>query len=141
MTERIPRRITWAVEQLDVRATHRVLEIGCGGGLALRLLASRAKEVVGIDRSAQQVATARSRNPGLTVERMTLAEAAKKLRPKSFDRILAVNVNAFWKDPEESLPQVVSMLRSGGRLALVWEWPSRELVAITGVRETRRRKT
>jgi protein-L-isoaspartate O-methyltransferase len=51
---RVPERITWAVEQLDLAPTHRVLEFGCGPGVAAALVAERVTEgsLLAIDRSA-----------------------------------------------------------------------------------------
>lgn len=110
-----------------------MLEIGCGAGLALSLLATRAKHVVGIDRSPKQIALARARTPNVRLESIAFEEAPAVFGAGSFDRILAVNVNAFRLAPEESLPSLVSLLRPRGKLVLAWESPARELVAVVGV--------
>jgi SAM-dependent methyltransferase len=125
-----------------VRPSHRVLEIGCGAGHALLLLAAKLPhgELVGIDRSPTQVAAARKRNPGVIVERLALESAVATFGKARFDRVLAINVNVLRMKPEASLPHVVALLRPGGALVLAWESPSRELVAITGRRETKARR-
>jgi SAM-dependent methyltransferase len=121
-----------------VRPSHRVLEIGCGAGHALLLLAAKLPHG---ERSPTQVAAARKRNPGVIVERLALESAVATFGKARFDRVLAINVNVLRMKPEASLPHVVALLRPGGALVLAWESPSRELVAITGRREaTARRK-
>jgi SAM-dependent methyltransferase len=126
VSERIPRRITWAVEQLDVRPSQRVLEIGCGGGHALSLLAPKLArgELVGIDRSKTQVAAARKRNPGVTVEPIALDDAVAAFGKRRFHHVLAINVNAFWTDPAPAIAAVRALLRPKGSLLLVYETPS-----------------
>src|ERR671932_1469772 len=58
------RRNRWAVELLDVKPTDRVIELGCGPGVAIAALAARATRglVVGVDHSQVMVSQARRRN-------------------------------------------------------------------------------
>ncbi|HUG83628.1 MAG TPA: methyltransferase domain-containing protein, partial [Euzebya sp.] len=60
----VPDRIRWAVQLLDVSAEDRVLEIGCGAGVAVRLIADRLShggEITAIDRSATAIRRTRGR--------------------------------------------------------------------------------
>jgi cyclopropane fatty-acyl-phospholipid synthase-like methyltransferase len=61
---RVPDRIRWAVELLAVESDDRLLEIGCGSGAAVDLLAARLARghITAIDRSAAQLRLARTRN-------------------------------------------------------------------------------
>lgn len=126
----VPQRITWAVEQLAHTPADRILEIGCGGGHALPLIRARfpAAEVVGIDRSALQVARARElnreaiRDGRARVEQLELSDAPGVLG--AFDAVLAINVNAFWTAPAPSLGALSRLLRPGGRAFLAYEPPS-----------------
>lgn len=126
-----PARITRAVELLGLRPADRVLEVGCGSGQALALMAEVVTRgsVVGIDRSALQVKAARARNQAaieggrLKVEPLALDDAANALAER-FGKVVAVNVNAFWTEPERSLPSAERLLRAGGSLYLVYEAPS-----------------
>ena len=57
----VPARIAWAVELLDLRPDDRVLEFGCGPGVAAGLVADRLSvvgRIVAVDRSATAVARA-----------------------------------------------------------------------------------
>lgn len=136
---RIPERIRWTVECLDLAPTDRVLEIGCGPGHAVSLVAGRltAGTITAIDRSATMVARARAWNAAAlasgraVVERGTL-EALDG--PPRFDVAFAVNVNAFWVSPAPAFAAVRRVLERDGALHLAWEPP-----AGRSVRELRER--
>ena len=132
----IPERIGWAAGQLDVRPSDHILEIGCGPGHALTLLCASLEKgsVTAIDRSALQVRRARERAGCARVELCSLTDAPAVLEGRQFDKILAVNVNAFWTAPAPSLESARQMLRPRGKLHLVYEPPSpgqmRKIVAV-----------
>jgi protein-L-isoaspartate O-methyltransferase len=124
-------RIRLAVELLDLRPADRVLEIGCGAGHAVALVAERLTNggmIVAIDRSAVMVARARALNGAAIaagralIDQATLAEAAQ--RGAEYDKVFAVNVNAFWTAPSASLAALARLVRAGGVAALVYEPPS-----------------
>ncbi len=97
----VPPRIAWAVELLELRPTDRVLEIGCGPGVAASLVVDRLTEgsMTAIDRSATAIARTRARNADhvgsgrLTLQQVTLAGFTSE---HPFDKAFAVNVNVFW---------------------------------------------
>ena len=60
-------RNRWAVQLLDVQPADRVIELGCGPGVAIAALATRATRatrglVVGVDHSQVMIRQARRRN-------------------------------------------------------------------------------
>jgi SAM-dependent methyltransferase len=57
-------RLSWAVDQLDLRPTHHVLEVGCGHGVAVGPVLDRLTtgRYVGLDRSASMIAASERRN-------------------------------------------------------------------------------
>ena len=127
-----PERIRWAIDQLDLGASDDVLEVGCGGGHAIALLCERLRRgrVTAIDRSALQVARARERNAAWVaagrarIETVALEEAPGALGRGRFDRVLAINVNAFWTEPRPSVAALAELLAPTGRVFLVWEPPT-----------------
>jgi SAM-dependent methyltransferase len=128
----IPPRIRWAVETLAVRPDARVLEIGCGHGHAVTLVADRLTggRIVGIDRSPKAIATAEARYRALidagkaAFHAIALADA--RFDDLRFDTVFAINVNAFWLRPERELPSVRRLLAPGGSLFLFLQPPSEQ---------------
>jgi trans-aconitate methyltransferase len=117
-------RNRWAVDQLAVRPTDRVLEIGFGPGVAIEALVARVTEgiVHGIDHSELMVRMAARRNAKALAEgrlrltRASVADLDDELAP--LDLILAVNNLGMWPDPPAQLERLERLLRSGGRIAI-----------------------
>lgn len=120
-------RNRWAVDQLDVRPTDRVLEIGFGPGIAVEALAARVAEGVvhGVDHSELMVRAAGRRNAAAVTEGRVVLRAAgvddldalgDHLRP--LDLVLAVNNLGMWPDPPARLRHLRTLLRPGGRIAV-----------------------
>src|SRR5262252_3499974 len=118
-------RNVWAVGLLGVEPTDRVLEIGFGPGIAIRELSRRATHglVCGVDHSAVMVRQATRRNAeavraGRVVLRLGVAEHLPAFA-EPFDKVLAVNNMGMWRDPDERLKELHSLMRPGGRIAIV----------------------
>jgi cyclopropane fatty-acyl-phospholipid synthase-like methyltransferase len=129
MSARISQRLSWAVEQLDVQPGERILEIGCGRGVAAQLVCERlgGGHLTAIDRSAAAIAAAEERNrEHVRAGRATFLQAA--LADASlggpFDRVFAANVNVFWLGPRRELEVIRRALARDGRLYLFYEPPS-----------------
>ena len=126
-----PARLTWAVDVLGAQPGERVLEIGCGRGVAIELLCERLDggRVTGIDRSPVAIAAAEARNQAhvrsgrVRLLNAALADASFDEHER-FDRVFAVNVNAFWLSPAKELAVVRRVLAPGARLHLFYEPPS-----------------
>ncbi|WP_164983863.1 class I SAM-dependent methyltransferase [Cellulomonas endophytica] len=115
---------------LDPAPDARVLEVGCGVGHALALLAPRLPEghVTGLDRSASALGHAEGRlRRWLEEGRVDLQHrelSAFHGDGRGYDAVLAVNVNAFWTDPTgPEASRVVDLLLPGGDVVLAWEPP------------------
>jgi arsenite methyltransferase len=111
-----------AVELLEVSSEHRALDVGFGGGVALRKLAARAGSVAGIDRSEAAVRAARqSFRREIEEGRVQVEEASVEAIPfadADFDRVLTVHTIYFWPDPERGLQEILRVLKPGGRFVL-----------------------
>lgn len=119
------RRNRWAVEQLELAPTDRVLEVGFGPGVAIEALAHAVPRgrVYGLDHSATMLRRASARNraavhTGMVQLRLgSVADLPAYDAP--LDAILAVNSMGFWPEPAVRLEELRSLLRSGGRIAIV----------------------
>jgi cyclopropane fatty-acyl-phospholipid synthase-like methyltransferase len=117
-------RLRQVVEALGVRPGDRVLEIGCGHGVAVSEVCARLVDghVVALDRSAKMIEAARRRNRAhvdagrAVLHAVALADA--DLAGLRFDRVFAVNVRALWSPPEaaRSLEIVRGLLAPGATL-------------------------
>jgi SAM-dependent methyltransferase len=119
-------RNRWAVELLDVQPTDRVIELGCGPGVAIAALAARATRglVVGVDHSQVMIGQAGRRNrPAIQAGRVRLVhmpvERLSTIGDGPFDAALAVNTVGMWADPTARLRELARLLQPGGRIALV----------------------
>ena len=127
-------RLAWAADVADPRPGDRVLEIGCGHGVLLSLLAARLTTgtVLGIDRSATMTAAARARNATAvaagTVEVQTADLRTAQLPAAAFDLVVAVHVGAFWRRPATEYAVVRRSLAPAGRFLLV-DQPLRPVAA------------
>jgi cyclopropane fatty-acyl-phospholipid synthase-like methyltransferase len=128
---KVPERLAWAVALLDIGPADRLLEIGCGRGVALALACEglAGGSIVAIDRSPVMTAAARKRNAAhiaagkASVRTVALADA--KFGGQRFDKIFAVNVNLFWTGRAvRELAVIRTVLAKHGALYLFYELPS-----------------
>lgn len=113
------------MELLEVKPSDRVIELGCGPGVAIAALACRATQglVVGVDHSAVVIRQARRRNANaVKAGRVRLIHAPVEhlqVGDGPFDAALAVNTVGMWSEPTIRLREIGRLLRRGGRIALV----------------------
>jgi SAM-dependent methyltransferase len=135
---RVPKRLQWAVQLLDISPTDEILEIGPGPGVSVSLICGQLAtgRITAIDRSAIAIQRATKRNAdhvaaGKAVfQYLDLADVdlvRRALTGQHFDKVLAVNINLFWVRPADAELQLIKdLLRPGGVLHLVYETPSEE---------------
>ncbi|HSK81414.1 MAG TPA: class I SAM-dependent methyltransferase [Thermoanaerobaculia bacterium] len=130
MTTRVPERLIWAADLLDINSSDRVLEIGCGSGVLAELICTRLCEgrLVAIDRSAAMIAAATKRNrQNISDGRARFLPVTLKDAPlagERFDKAVAVNVNIFWQRPEKELAALHALLAPKAVFYLVYEPPT-----------------
>jgi ubiquinone/menaquinone biosynthesis C-methylase UbiE len=117
----------WAIELMNVHAGDWVLDVGCGGGMAVKLLADRAKYgfVAGVDYSPAMVQQATRRNHD-RVQRGKVAiefgnAMALPYRDCSFDKACGIETLYFWPDPVAGLRELRRVLKAGGEVAIAVE--------------------
>ena len=112
-------RIARAVDALGVEPGDHVLEIGCGHGVAVSLICERlgTGTVTAIDRSPKMIAAAERRNAEqVAAGRATFHVATmEEFEGGPFDKVLALRVGLFWKEPERAEAILARLLKPGGR--------------------------
>ncbi|MBZ5551725.1 MAG: class I SAM-dependent methyltransferase [Acidobacteriia bacterium] len=104
----------------DVKGAH-ILDLGCGEGGYSRELAVRGAKVVGVDGSAQLVATAEqtARAAGLQIEYICAnASSLEPIAPASFEIVLASMVLMDVEDYPGAIEEIWRILVPDGRLLM-----------------------
>ena len=112
----------FAVDQLALQPTDRVLEVGFGGGMNIQRLLDRSASVVGVDRSRDSVAAAERRFAAAQRAgraRFTIGEIeALPFPDSSFTKALTVHTVYFWRSLERGFQDVHRCLEPDGVFAL-----------------------
>ena len=111
-------RLRRVVDRLDVSPGDRVLEIGCGHGVAATLVCERGGRLTAIDRSPKMVEAAARRNAAYvdagTAEFLVASLERLDLGDRRFEKIFAVRVGLFHREPERARRLAERWLAPGG---------------------------
>lgn len=130
MADRVPERVQAAVDLADPEPDARVLEIGCGPGVGLALLARRLVDghATGLDRSATAIERAERRlrrfleEGRVDLQHRELSAFHGDGRP--YDVVLGVDLTLFWVRPAAAeVERVVDLLAPDGVVHLVFSTP------------------
>ncbi len=122
-------RLRAVVERLDLRPGDRVLEIGCGHGVAATFVCERLDggRLTAVDRSPKMFAAAARRNAAhVKAGRAAFLVARLEeldLGERRFDKVFAVRVGLFQREPERARRLVEPYLAPGGKLLSVFDPP------------------
>jgi ubiquinone/menaquinone biosynthesis C-methylase UbiE len=125
----VSERLRAVVEELDVQPDDRVLEIGCGHGIAATYVCERLTtgRLTAVDRSPKMIAAAARRNAehvaAGTAEFLAQNLEELDLGDRRFDKVLAVRVGLFHREPERARALVEPYLAPGGRILSVFDPP------------------
>lgn len=111
-----------AARMLELSPTARVLDLGCGHGFHLSLLAASSSEVVAVDSDTERVEGARAeiRDHGWKHVRAVKWDGERlPFETGTFDAVLCSTSLSTTPDFRRLLDEGVRVLRSGGRLAAV----------------------
>jgi cyclopropane fatty-acyl-phospholipid synthase-like methyltransferase len=121
-------RLAYAVDLLDVRPRDRLLELGCGHGVAVTLVCERLDggSIIAIDRSAKMIATARQRNAAQveagTATFLEVSLDAADFGPARFDKVFGVHFPPLLRgEPGRELAVVRGCLAPGGTLHVIFQ--------------------
>jgi SAM-dependent methyltransferase len=103
------------VDELLGPGARLVLDVGAGTGIASQQFAERGAAVLAVEPDARMASVARLK--GIPIELATFEQWEPAGR--QFDLVVFA-ASFHWVDPAVALPKVRSVLRPGGRLALLW---------------------
>jgi ubiquinone/menaquinone biosynthesis C-methylase UbiE len=125
----VSERLRKVVDELDIQPGDRVLEIGCGHGVAAGYVCERLESgrLTALDRSAKMIAAARRRNAehvdAGTAEFLIAEIEELDLGERRFDKVFAVRVGLFHREPERARALVEPWLAPGGTITTVFDPP------------------
>lgn len=127
MAQKIAERLTWAVDTLNVQPADRLLEIGCGHGVAVSLVCDKLTSgtITALDRSETMIGMATKRNSACVASGkarfLTAALDKADFGGQTFNKIFAVHVNVFWMKPAKELAVIRKALTDDGSLFLFYQ--------------------
>ena len=117
----------WALSFVPQMECRRILDIGCGGGMLISLLAKRFPdaEIYGVDISEESVDMTKKVNADL-VERgmchVSLDHVSHlPFDAGSFDLVTAFETYFFWPDLDNDIRKAASLVAGGGCMVIVSE--------------------
>jgi cyclopropane fatty-acyl-phospholipid synthase-like methyltransferase len=123
-------RLKAIVDQLGIRPSDRVLEIGCGHGVAATMVCERLDggRLTAIDRSAKMIQAATRRNAAYVetgkAEFLIASLEDADLGDRRFDLVFAVRVGLFQREPERACALVEPWLAPGARVRPFFDAPA-----------------
>lgn len=122
-------RLRAIVDGLDIRADDRVLEIGCGHGVAATFVCERlgTGRLTAVDRSAKMIRAAARRNAAFVeagrAEFLVASLERLDLGDRRFDKVFAVRVGLFQRQPDRARELAEAWLAPGGTVSIFLDSP------------------
>lgn len=125
-------RIEKFVDSMKVKPDDRILEIGCGNGVAATLICSKlvGGRYLAIDRSQKMVDAAAKRNESFVnagLAQFVKAELeSADLGNSKFDKVLAMRVRLFHSEPSQAQELAKRWLAPKGKLFVQYDEPPKK---------------
>ncbi len=121
-----PQHFHKRVRQLLGRAPERILDVGCGTGLAAMPWRAEAKEIVGVDVTPQMVERSQlARIAGVEVYAQVLTMDANKAQASfplpEYDVVIALNVLPYMGECSAFITNAARVLKQDGLLAVTFD--------------------
>jgi ubiquinone/menaquinone biosynthesis C-methylase UbiE len=126
----VSERLQRVVERLDIQPDDCVLEIGCGHGVAATMVCERLRSgrLTAIDRSRKMIDAAARRNAAHVeagrAEFLVMTLEDLELGERRFDKIFAIRVGLFHREPARARALAERWLAPGGTLLAAFDEPS-----------------
>lgn len=120
-------RALWTIENINLKPSDLLLEIGYGPGSTFKKIACQLTTgfIAGIDHSDIMYEQATKRNRKYIMSGKAKLECGTvwdlKYPDNYFDLIFGSNVHFFWKNPIDEFKKLVSLLKPNGQLVMVFQ--------------------
>ena len=117
----------WGISFLSIKSDFRILDIGCGGGFTISLLASKIEEgkIFGIDYSSLSVKYSKQYCEALIeADKVEIKKASVSdltFPDNYFDIVTGIETFYFWPDKINDLKEIRRVLKKDGTIALINE--------------------
>jgi ubiquinone/menaquinone biosynthesis C-methylase UbiE len=103
---------------LGVPARGHALDLGCGAGTYVRLLAGLGHHAIGLDYSLPSLARAADADPGGAGRYVSGEAYALPVASAAFDLVVCIGVLQALESPERALDEMVRVVKPGGALVV-----------------------
>jgi ubiquinone/menaquinone biosynthesis C-methylase UbiE len=125
----VSKRLDLIVDRLGIRPDDRVLEVGCGHGVAATMVCERLEggRLTAIDRSPKMIEATSKRNAAYVeagkAEFLVASLEDLDVGERRFDLVFAVRVGIFHREPDRARALVERWLAPGGRVLAFFDTP------------------
>jgi ubiquinone/menaquinone biosynthesis C-methylase UbiE len=102
----------------EISASYRVLDLGCGSGMFLPIVAPMCEEIVGVDISSDMLTFCSQCITKYSIENASLSSANSDHLPfvhETFDAVYMVDVIHHVVDCQQAVKEIYRVLKPGGR--------------------------
>jgi ubiquinone/menaquinone biosynthesis C-methylase UbiE len=118
-----PQELFEYLKSLKLEMYTKVLDVGCGTGIATRQLKEYGFEVVGVDKDTQMIEKAKSKNDGITY---FVAPADNLPFEDAQYDIITTFTSLHWFDDDQSMIELKRVLKESGLFFSALKWTEKD---------------